>query len=58
MNARRSLWRVFGAPLLLGILSLAGLIWALLVEGPVDLVASLAAGCGLAVVAWTLVRRP
>lgn len=58
MNARRSLWRVFGAPLLLGILSLAGLIWALLVEGPADLVASLAAGCGLAVVAWNLARRP
>jgi hypothetical protein len=47
MNGRRSLWRVFGLPLLIAAVSLYGLVWALLVEGPADILAALAAGCAL-----------
>lgn len=57
MTGRRPLWRIFAAPALIAILSLAGLIWALLVEGGLDVVAGLAAGASLAAVAWALLRR-
>ncbi len=53
---RRSLWQVFALPLVLGLASLGGLVWALLVEGHQDVFAALATGSGLAVIGWVLLR--
>ncbi len=55
-KTRGSLWRTFRAPLALAIVSLFGLIAALLVDGPVDLLWSLAVAVPLAVIAWLLAR--
>jgi hypothetical protein len=44
-------------PLLVFSVSLAGLVWALLTEGPADRLAGLAAGVSLAVIGWALARR-
>jgi len=58
VTPRGALWQIFAVPLFLGALSLAGLVAALLIEGPADLAAALAAGCGLLVVPWVwFVRR-
>jgi len=55
MTDRRTAWRTFGAPLLIAIVSLAGLVGALLVG--LDLVAGLAVGVSLPAVAWAFLRR-
>jgi hypothetical protein len=56
-KTRGSLWRTFRAPLVLAVVSLLGLIAALLVDGPVDILWSLAVAVPLAVIAWALGRR-
>lgn len=55
-KARGSLWRTFRVPLLLGLVSFFGLVAALLVDGPLDLLWSLAVAVPLAVIAWMLAR--
>jgi len=57
MTDRRTAWRTFGAPLLIAIVSLAGLVGALLVDRGLDLVAGLAVGVSLPAVAWAFLRR-
>ncbi len=54
---KASLRRVFAVPALLFVAGLTGLVWALLVDGPQDVVAGLAAGSPLAVLAWLLLAR-
>lgn len=57
MSRRRSLWHVFRMPIAIGLVSFAGLVWALLIEGPADRFASAAAGCGLGALIWALLKR-
>lgn len=54
-NVRISLLRVFLFPIILFIISLSGLVAALLLEGQLDVIASLASGAGL--VAFLCIRR-
>lgn len=56
-RAERTRRRVWGAPLLLAGSSLAGLVLALLGDGPWDAASWLALGVPVAVIAWC-VRRP
>lgn len=49
--------RVFLLPALLFGISLGGLVWALLVDGPQDILAALAVAVSLAVPAWYIFRR-
>lgn len=49
--------RVFLVPAILFAVSLGGLVWALLVNGPQDIVAALAVAVSLAVPAWYILRR-
>jgi hypothetical protein len=59
MTAREagSLRRIFGIPLMLGILSLVGLVAALLGDGIWDAVSWIALGTPLAVSAWAVMRN-
>lgn len=57
MFERLNNWQVFRAPLAILLLSLVGLIWALLAEGLADVVASAMAGAPLLAVMWTRWRR-
>ena len=50
--------QIWGAPILLGVLTLIGLIAALLGDGVWDLVSSLALGAPVLVGAWYGLRRP
>ena len=51
-------WRaVYGAPLLIGVLSVAGLLTALLSEGPGRYFSWIAVGAPVAVTAWFFTRR-
>jgi hypothetical protein len=51
-------WRtVYGGPLLLGVLSTAGLLTALLSEGPGRYFSWLALGAPVAITAWFFARR-
>ena len=54
---RRSLWRVFCAPLLIGVVSLAGLILALLEDDATEIAAGLAVFVPVATIIWILGRR-
>jgi hypothetical protein len=50
-------WTVYGGPLLIGVLSTAGLLSALLYEGPGRYFSWLALGAPVALTAWFYVRR-
>jgi hypothetical protein len=50
-------WTVYGGPLLIGVLSIAGLLSALLSEGPGRYFSWLAVGTPVALAAWFFVRR-
>jgi hypothetical protein len=50
-------WTVYGRPLLIGVLSIAGLLSALLSEGPGRYFSWLAVGTPVALAAWFFVRR-
>ena len=50
-------WTVYGGPLLLSVLSLAGLLSALLSEGPGRYFSWLALGAPVALTAWFFARR-
>jgi len=52
-----SLWAVFGTPLVVGGLSLTGLIGALLDDGAWDWIGSALLGVCVIVIGWALVRR-
>lgn len=49
---RKSLWQIFRAPVLLGALSLIGLVGALVGDGLFDLLSWTTLGSALAVIAW------
>jgi hypothetical protein len=55
--SRRSLWQVFRAPLVVAAISLSGLIGALLIDGPADLLWSAAVALPLAVIVVLAPRR-
>jgi hypothetical protein len=55
-HARRPLLRTFTTPLLIALLSLTGLLWALLAEGPADLLAGLLVATPLLIL--VALRRP
>jgi hypothetical protein len=50
-------WTVYGGPLLIGVLSTAGLLSALLYEGPGRYLSWVALGAPVALTAWFYVRR-
>ncbi len=50
-------WTVYGGPLLIGVLSTAGLLSALLYEGPGRHFSWLALGAPIALTAWFYARR-
>ena len=52
-----SWWTVYGGPLLIGVLSTAGLLSALLYEGAGRYFSWLALGAPVALTAWVFVRR-
>lgn len=52
------LWAIFAAPLLIGLLSLVGLIAALLGDGAWDVAGWLGLAAPLATLVWALVRAP
>ncbi|MBQ5963881.1 hypothetical protein [Massilia sp. ZL223] len=54
----RSTMQIWGAPLLLAVLTVVGLIAALLGDGVWDLVSALTLGAPVAVGAWYSLRRP
>lgn len=53
----RSLWAIFGAPLWVFVLSLTGLIGALLEDGAWDAVFSALLASSVVVAVWALIRR-
>lgn len=54
---RATWWRVFGAPIAVGVLSLAGLLSALLAGDPGRYFAWFALGVPLAIAAWAYCRK-
>lgn len=50
-------WRIFRVPLILAVVSFAGLISALLVDGPIDLICALAVAVPLLAIGWALKTR-
>ena len=56
-NGRNSLFRIFRVPLILFVVSVAGLVTALLVEGHGDLVAALCVAAPVATTAFVLLSR-
>ena len=54
----RSTMQIWGAPLLLAVLTIVGLIAALLGDGVWDLVSAVALGAPVAAGAWYRLRRP
>ena len=53
----KNLIQIFKTPFVVLLICLAGLIAALLIEGPADLAAALAAAVPIAVIIWALMRR-
>lgn len=49
---------IFGVPLILGVLSLIGLMGALLTDGPWDWLAAGLLAVSVAVIAWARLRQP
>ena len=56
-NRTHSLWIVFAAPLVMGVLSLIGLVSALAGDGPADWAAWVTLSVPLLAVAWAMRRR-
>ncbi|MGI3131657.1 hypothetical protein ACRSLK_14800 [Halopseudomonas pachastrellae] len=56
-RTRNNLWQIFRAPLLLALLSIIGLVAALIGDGLLDLVSWLTLGSTLLVIAWYWSRR-
>jgi hypothetical protein len=56
-NRPQTPWGIFRVPLALGLVSFAGLVGALLVDGPIDLFWAAAVAAPLAVVLAGLARR-
>ena len=56
-RSRRTLWQVFRAPLLLALLSVVGLVAALVGDGLLDLLSWLTLGSTLLAIAWYWSRR-
>tara|TARA_Y100000815_G_scaffold205836_1_gene189656 strand:+ start:1419 stop:1601 length:183 start_codon:yes stop_codon:yes gene_type:complete len=56
-RTRKNLWQIFRAPLLLALLSIVGLVAALIGDGLLDLVSWLTLGSTLLVIAWYWSRR-
>lgn len=56
-RSRRTLWQVFRAPLLLALLSVVGLVAALVGDGLLDLLSWLTLGSTLLVITWYWSRR-
>ena len=56
-RTRKNLWQIFRAPLLLALLSIIGLVAALIGDGLLDLVSWLTLGSTLLVIAWYWSRR-
>lgn len=56
-NRTRSLWVVFAAPLVMGALSLIGLVSALAGDGPADWVSWVTITVPVLAVAWAMRRR-
>ena len=56
-RAGGSWWAVYGGPLVIGVLSTAGLLSALLYEGPGRYFSWLALGAPVALTAWFYARR-
>ncbi len=54
VNGRRTLWQIFRAPLLLGLLSAVGLLAALIGDGFFDLLSWVALAIPLLVISWYL----
>jgi hypothetical protein len=54
---RASWWRVFGAPIVIGVLSLAGLLSALLAGDPGRYFAWFGVGLPIAIAAWAYCRK-
>lgn len=52
-----TLLQIFRIPIIVLMVSLAGLVAALLIEGPADIAAATAAGVPIAVIAWALWMR-
>ncbi len=57
-NPRRTLWRIFRAPLGIGLLSIVGLIAALVGDGPFDALSWLGLGIPVALTLWYGWWRP
>jgi hypothetical protein len=56
IRRRRTLSRIYRTPLLLGLVSLFGLIAALIVDGPTDLLWVAAVAVPLAAIGWAVTR--
>ncbi|UJJ30615.1 hypothetical protein [Halopseudomonas maritima] len=56
-RTRKTLWQIFRAPLLLALLSIIGLVAALIGDGLLDVLSWLTLGSTLAVIAWYWSRR-
>tara|TARA_R110001606_G_scaffold225271_1_gene373350 strand:+ start:3859 stop:4035 length:177 start_codon:yes stop_codon:yes gene_type:complete len=57
MKRKASLGRIFAVPAALFVIGLTGLVWALLVDGPQDILAGLAVASSLGVLIWAIVRK-
>ncbi|SDO04547.1 hypothetical protein [Pseudomonas jinjuensis] len=55
---KRGLWMIFRWPLLIGLLSLVGLVSALVADGAWDLLSWLCLGLPLVLVGWVWARLP
>ncbi|BDF94064.1 MULTISPECIES: hypothetical protein [unclassified Pseudoalteromonas] len=56
MAKQLSRWQIFKLPIILFILSITGIVAALLVDGEIDLLASLALASTLIVTAWYILK--
>jgi hypothetical protein len=56
-QAARRIREIFFAPAVLGVVSLAGLIFALLVDGPAEALAWISVGTPIAAIVWAWTRR-
>ena len=52
----KTLLQIFRVPIIVFVVSLAGIVLALVVEGPLDIAAGIAAGVPIAVIARALLR--
>ena len=57
MKRKASIGRIFAVPAALFVIGLTGLVWALLVDGPQDILVGPAVATSLGVLIWALVRK-